>query len=59
MIDIIRECGFAAWLSLLLFVGGLAAVFTVGRKVNRINQRPRPFRFAEVDAFAVRRPAVP
>ncbi len=36
MLDIIRESGFAAWVSLLIFVAGLAALITYGRRKGRI-----------------------
>ena len=53
MIDIIRECGFAAWLSLLIFVGGLAAVFTVGRKVGRPGSVAAAFAVAVIASGAL------
>ncbi|MBN2360574.1 MAG: hypothetical protein JXR83_14050 [Deltaproteobacteria bacterium] len=53
MIDIIRECGFAAWLSLLIFIGGLAAVFTVGRKVGRPGSVAAAFAVAVVASGAL------
>jgi hypothetical protein len=35
MMTLIHESGFGGWLTLLLFIGGLAAIFTVGRKLGR------------------------
>jgi hypothetical protein len=47
MMDLIRESGWGAWFTILIFVAGLAAVFTVGRA------RKRPGSVAAAFAVAI------
>lgn len=53
MLELIHESGVGAWFSLLITIGGLAAVLTVGRRIGRPGSVAAAFAVAVLASGAI------